>query len=508
MTLGQRIARHRKTLGISQEALGARLGVSRQAVSKWETSAAVPDMENLLALSQVFEVSVAELTGTPEEGPVVTARQKRRLTWPYLLTLGLMFLFIAAGLGFLIHTAVYQEDGKVGDIPDPISDFSLKWQVPRLDGREWYEFLELGAQDGAFPFGRELELTEPEEVQDTNSHLTALHRADCGAVTVAYLHTEADLERDQAEGDFIVELSTIATGVWTCRGIQVGDDKADVTRAYGDDLVYCLKEEMGYTLVQHDYYYAYQTSERPASALLFFMRDGQVAGIRAESTGDLGLDAYAPNDLSRFPVVDGEPDFSQRQEPEQETVSDTQRVYIAWNQLVTNDNLSAEERYTCHQTIFNSLADLDWQELGRLGSTEYPQQTMEALLSWLLEQAPYTESEILFLQMGIQSNLDGWLTEDYANLLSTAFFGDPVAFARKLTTDSLEDTMCQAIRLTAYDAELYPVELEAALDTLDGALADGTFTEAQQGWAELLRLYLTTPIDQRNDLPRSPVELE
>ena len=100
------------------------------------------------------------------------------------------------------------------------------------------------------------------------------------------------------------------------------------------------------------------------------------------------------------------------------------------------------------------------------------------------------------------------LTEDYANLLSTAFFGDPVAFARKLTTDSLEDTMCQAIRLTAYDAELYPVELEAALDTLDGALADGTFTEAQQGWAELLRLYLTTPIDQRNDLPRSPVELE
>ena len=52
------------------------------------------------------------------------------------------------------------------------------------------------------------------------------------------------------------------------------------------------------------------------------------------------------------------------------------------------------------------------------------------------------------------------------------------------------------------------MELKAALDTLDGALADGTFTEAQQGWAELLRLYLTTPIDQRNDLPRSPVELE
>ncbi|WP_443662715.1 helix-turn-helix transcriptional regulator [Dysosmobacter sp.] len=38
MTLGQRISAYRKTLGISQEELGARLGVSRQAVSKWETA--------------------------------------------------------------------------------------------------------------------------------------------------------------------------------------------------------------------------------------------------------------------------------------------------------------------------------------------------------------------------------------------------------------------------------------------------------------------------------------
>ncbi|WP_418725753.1 helix-turn-helix transcriptional regulator [Dysosmobacter sp.] len=37
MTLGQRISGYRKALGVSQEELGARLGVSRQAVSKWET---------------------------------------------------------------------------------------------------------------------------------------------------------------------------------------------------------------------------------------------------------------------------------------------------------------------------------------------------------------------------------------------------------------------------------------------------------------------------------------
>ena len=509
MTLGQRIAQHRKALGISQEELGARLGVSRQAVSKWETSAATPDMENLLALSRVLGVPVSVLTGTPEEGPITSARRKRPLSWPWLFLSGLMILAITVGVGFLIHTAIHQEDGKIDDMPgpDPDFDFSLQWQAPRLDGREWYEFLKLGAQAETFPFGTSLELTEPEEVRDTDYHLTALHRADCGAVTVAYLHTDADPERNQTEGDSITELSTIAASVWTPRGIQVGDVKAEVTMAYGDDLVYCLKEDEGYTLVQHDYYYAYQTVEQPAYALLFFMQDGQVVGIRAESTGDLGLDAYAPNNIFRFPVVDGEPDFSQRQEPNREMASDTRQVYIAWNQLVTNNNLSAEELYAYHQTIFNGLAYLDWQELGQLGSTEHPQQTMEALLSWLREQAPYTESEILSLQMGVQSNLDGWLTEDYATLLSTAFFGDPVIFAKKLSTDSLAETMYQVIRLTAYGAELYPVELEAALDTLDTALAGGLFTEVQQGWAELLRLYLVTPVDQRNSLPRSPAEL-
>ena len=74
MTLGQRISIYRKKPGISQETLGERLGVSRQAVSKWETDAASPDMENLLALAREFGVSVAELTETPEvqDGPMDT----------------------------------------------------------------------------------------------------------------------------------------------------------------------------------------------------------------------------------------------------------------------------------------------------------------------------------------------------------------------------------------------------------------------------------------------------
>ena len=66
MTIGQRIAQKRDRLGMSQEALAERLGVSRQAVSKWESGASVPDTENVVALSRLFGVSVGWLLGVEE----------------------------------------------------------------------------------------------------------------------------------------------------------------------------------------------------------------------------------------------------------------------------------------------------------------------------------------------------------------------------------------------------------------------------------------------------------
>lgn len=61
MTLGQRISLYRKKLNISQEELGARLGVSRQAVSKWESGASDPSTSNLLALAKLYGVPAEEL---------------------------------------------------------------------------------------------------------------------------------------------------------------------------------------------------------------------------------------------------------------------------------------------------------------------------------------------------------------------------------------------------------------------------------------------------------------
>ena len=62
-TLGLRIQEERRRAGLSQEALGERLGVSRQAVGKWEADAAIPELEKLIAMSRIFGLSVGQLLG-------------------------------------------------------------------------------------------------------------------------------------------------------------------------------------------------------------------------------------------------------------------------------------------------------------------------------------------------------------------------------------------------------------------------------------------------------------
>ena len=69
MTLGQRIAQKRKELGLSQEALGDQLGLSRQSIYKWESDSSVPEIEKLIALSKLFGVSVGWLLGVEDDAP-------------------------------------------------------------------------------------------------------------------------------------------------------------------------------------------------------------------------------------------------------------------------------------------------------------------------------------------------------------------------------------------------------------------------------------------------------
>ncbi|MBQ8143521.1 MAG: helix-turn-helix transcriptional regulator [Butyricicoccus sp.] len=66
MTIGERIAALRRGHDLSQEALGEALGVSRQAISKWEADASLPEIDKLVALSRMFGVTIGELLGVEE----------------------------------------------------------------------------------------------------------------------------------------------------------------------------------------------------------------------------------------------------------------------------------------------------------------------------------------------------------------------------------------------------------------------------------------------------------
>lgn len=65
--IAQRLSARRKQSGLSQEALAEKLGVSRQAVSKWERSESSPDTDNLIALAQLYGVSLDELLYVDDE---------------------------------------------------------------------------------------------------------------------------------------------------------------------------------------------------------------------------------------------------------------------------------------------------------------------------------------------------------------------------------------------------------------------------------------------------------
>ena len=84
MTLGERIYERRAARNLSQTDLADALGVSRQSVSKWETDASVPDLDKLVKMCELFEISLDQLVrGTDPAGDrlqptVVLQREKSR----------------------------------------------------------------------------------------------------------------------------------------------------------------------------------------------------------------------------------------------------------------------------------------------------------------------------------------------------------------------------------------------------------------------------------------------
>lgn len=79
-TIGKRIAKYRKEKGLTQEELASRMGVSGQAVSKWETDASCPDISILPQLCSVLGITTDELlTGKTNDVKMLPPAERKPL---------------------------------------------------------------------------------------------------------------------------------------------------------------------------------------------------------------------------------------------------------------------------------------------------------------------------------------------------------------------------------------------------------------------------------------------
>lgn len=119
MNLGENIRSRREKLKLSQEYVAEQLGVSRQAVSKWETGLSEPTASNLIKLAEIFEISLSELvypqnTGKEQENSGSEAwKQQQNMIWrTNLIKWAIIFhaIFINTGVTLILATF----DGRLG----------------------------------------------------------------------------------------------------------------------------------------------------------------------------------------------------------------------------------------------------------------------------------------------------------------------------------------------------------------------------------------------------------
>lgn len=96
MEIGSRLKGHREQLGISQEELAARIFVTRQTISNWETDRTYPDLHSLLLLSEQFGTSMDDLV----KGDLVKMEERVEDGWKKMSRLAIA-AWIMTGVGLV-----------------------------------------------------------------------------------------------------------------------------------------------------------------------------------------------------------------------------------------------------------------------------------------------------------------------------------------------------------------------------------------------------------------------
>ena len=109
MDIGIIIKRLREENGLSQEALAEKLHVTRQAVSKWESGRGVPDIENIIGLSDTFDISIDELIRSSQrvENKIIVDSASKK--WHMLI-----IIFLVTIIGYIVYFALEHKIIMVG----------------------------------------------------------------------------------------------------------------------------------------------------------------------------------------------------------------------------------------------------------------------------------------------------------------------------------------------------------------------------------------------------------
>ncbi len=132
MTLGMKIYEKRKEKGFTQEALAEKLGVSPQAVSKWENDASCPDIALLPKIARLFEISVDELLSEESESVVYVASQETKKSIDDMV---LRINVVDGGDKVKVNLPLVLFRAMVTANPDNVninlgkSDFKIDWQM-------------------------------------------------------------------------------------------------------------------------------------------------------------------------------------------------------------------------------------------------------------------------------------------------------------------------------------------------------------------------------------------
>lgn len=98
MNIAERLQELRKRDGYSQEQLAEMLGISRQAVSKWESGQGNPEIDNVIKLAEIYHVSTDYILLGQEKFSAASMPEKRKLSHEAQKTIGIIAIIGATAL--------------------------------------------------------------------------------------------------------------------------------------------------------------------------------------------------------------------------------------------------------------------------------------------------------------------------------------------------------------------------------------------------------------------------